>query len=104
MLGQDIVATSGPWGDGEIWGDHEDRNNGQPHELAIRLSRAVLLRDVDALRLEIIKSQVGGNGGNGWHFRAWVIAETANGKTEVWRSRSTIKLGNGHATTFSTGL
>ena len=104
MLGQDIVATGGPWGDGEIWGDHEDRNNGQPHEFAIRLTRAVLLRDVDTLRLEIIKSQVGGNGGNGWHLRAWVIAETASGKTEVWRSRSTIKLGNGHATWFSTGL
>jgi hypothetical protein len=104
LVGQDIIGTGGPWGYGEKWGDQENRNNGLPHEFGVRLTRAVLLRDVDALRVEIIKSQAGGNGGNGWHFRGAVLAETANGRTEVWRSRSTIKLGNGHAATFATGL
>jgi hypothetical protein len=104
MLGDEVIGSGGPWGGGEIWGDQENRNNGQPHEFALPLSRAVLLRDVSAIRLEIVKSQHGGNGGRGWHFRSSVLAETAGGRTEVWRSQSTIRLGSGHPATFATSL
>ncbi len=101
---QDILGSGGPWGQGEKWGNQENRNNGQPHEFAVSLARPVLLRDVDSLRLEIIKSQHGRHGGNGWHFRGTVIAETAGRRTEVWRSPTTIKLGNGRSASFSTSL
>ncbi len=104
LLGDDIIGTGGPWGGGEVWGDQENRNNGQAHEFALALSRAVPLRDVSAIRMEINKSQRGGNGGNGWHFKSTVIAETASGRTEVWRSPSTIHLGAGRSATFATSL
>jgi hypothetical protein len=104
LAGQDIIATGGPWGGGELWSDQERRNNGQPHDFIVPLTRTVLLRDVGTLRLEIIKSQCRDNGGKGWHFKPSVIAETAAGKTEVWRSMSTIKLGQGHSAVFSTQL
>jgi len=104
FLDQEILGTGGPWGGGEVWGDQENRNNGQPHDLTVALTRPVPLRDVDSLRLEIIKSQHGGHGGNGWNFRSTVIAETPSGRTEVWRSPKTIRLGNGRSASFSTSL
>ncbi len=104
FLDQDVVGAGGPWGAGEVWGDQENRNNGQPHDFALTLARPVLLRDVATLRMEIIKSQRGGNGGDGWDFRGSVVAETTGGRTEVWRSPRTIKLGNGRSASFSTSL
>jgi hypothetical protein len=104
LWGQDIVGSGGPWGRGEVWGDQENRNNGLAHEFTVPLTRPVLLGDVSALRLEISKSQSGGNGGKGWSFKPGVIAETPRGRTEVWRSAMTIRLGAGHAATFATGL
>src|SRR5687768_15647053 len=61
--GETVIGKGGPWGGGEVWGDQEDRNNGQPHVFFINLKEAIPDTKLASTMIRVIKSQAGGNGG-----------------------------------------
>ncbi|MGH7526547.1 MAG: esterase/lipase family protein [Gemmatimonadales bacterium] len=99
------VATGGPWGQGEVWGDQEDRQGGRPHIFDMPVREPLQTADLRDLEVEIRKTDAGGNGGKGWDFRLTVFAKLADGTSvRILGETPTIRLGDGQPPVFTAAL
>ena len=98
------VGVGGPWGGGEIWGDQEDRNQGQPHLFEVSLTEEIPSDRLHEVLVRVTKSQHGGNGGKGWHVRIRLGIKPSEGDVQWCRETDTVRLGDGNAAEYETTL
>ena len=98
------LGHGGPWGKGEVWSVQESQNRGQPHEFNLSLVRPVKVSNLPKMKMDIIKSESGGNNGKPWQPKVKIGYKDKDGKVKWLVSSGTLTLGGQSPSRFVIGL